>query len=95
MKAPTGGRWRTPPITRSCGGGVSVGAAGASMSQQHLRNTLACLDMLTLNQPEAFIQWKDGLIGGAGEIGKQSRKFVRGWMDRYVEWVKRYATPAA
>lgn len=75
--------------------GVSVGAAGASMAQQHLRNILAYLDMPTLNQPEAFIQWKDGLLDENGGIGEQSRKFVQGWMDRYADWVKRHATLAS
>ncbi|MFY4519913.1 NAD(P)H-dependent oxidoreductase, partial [Escherichia coli] len=35
--------------------GVSVGALGTSMAQQHLRNILAYLDMPVLGQPEAFI----------------------------------------
>jgi chromate reductase len=40
--------------------GVSVGAIGTSLAQQHLRNVLAFLDVPTLGQPEAFIQVKDG-----------------------------------
>src|SRR6185295_13040298 len=35
--------------------GVSGGAAGTALAQQHLRNILAYLDVPTLNQPEAFI----------------------------------------
>src|SRR5688500_14359735 len=42
--------------------GASVGAAGTSMAQQHLRNVLAYLDVPTLGQPEAFIHVKDGLF---------------------------------
>jgi chromate reductase, NAD(P)H dehydrogenase (quinone) len=68
--------------------GVSPGAIGTAMAQQHLRNVLAYLDMPTLNAPEAFIQWKDGLVDANGEIGEASRKFVQGWMDKYVAWVK-------
>lgn len=68
--------------------GVSPGATGTSMAQQHLRNILATLDMPTLGQPEAFIQAKDGLFDEAGNIGADSRKFLQGWMDRYVAWVK-------
>jgi chromate reductase len=71
--------------------GVSVGATGTSMAQQHLRNVLAYLDVPTLGQPEIFLQAKDGLFDEAGDIGPASKKFVQGWMDRYVAWVKSHA----
>ena len=69
--------------------GVSVGAIGTAMAQQHLRNILAYLDVPTLGQPEAFIQAKDGLFDASGEIGAGSRKFLQDWIDRYVAWIKR------
>ncbi len=71
--------------------GVSVGAIGTAVAQQHLRNVLAYLDVPTLGQPEAFIQAKDGLFDEAGDIGADSRKFLQDWMDRFVAWVKRQA----
>jgi len=71
--------------------GVSVGATGTSMAQQHLRNVLAYLDVPTVGQPEIFIQAKEGLFDDAGNIGADSRKFLQKWMDRYVAWVKKHA----
>ena len=71
--------------------GVSVGAIGTALAQQHLRNILAYLDMPTLGQPEAFIQVKDGLFEADGSIGAASRQFLQGWMDRYVAWVQDHA----
>lgn len=71
--------------------GISVGAIGTAIAQQHLRVILAYLDMPTLGQPEAFIQAKDGLFDADGGIGEGSRKFMQGWMDRYVDWVKQHA----
>ena len=71
--------------------GVSVGAIGSAMAQQHLRNILAYLDVPTLGQPEAFIQAKDGLFDDSGNIGSGSKKFLQGWMDQYVAWVKKHA----
>jgi chromate reductase len=68
--------------------GVSVGVIGTAVAQQNLRNILAYLDVPTLGQPEAFIQAKDGLFESDGSIGEASRKFLQGWMDRYVAWVK-------
>jgi chromate reductase len=70
--------------------GVSVGATGTSMSQQHLRNVLAYLNVFTLGQPEAFIQAKEGLFDEAGDIGPNSKKFLQNWMDQYVAWVKKH-----
>jgi len=72
--------------------GVSVGSLGTSMAQQHLRNVLAYLDVPTLGQPEAFIQAKEGLFDDAGDIGPDSQKLFKTWMDRYVAWVKKLAT---
>jgi chromate reductase len=71
--------------------GVSVGAPGTAMAQQHLRNVLAYLDVPTLGQPEVFVQAKEGLFDQAGNIGPDSRQFLQAWMDRYVAWVKLHA----
>ncbi|MFL6799448.1 MAG: NADPH-dependent FMN reductase [Xanthobacteraceae bacterium] len=71
--------------------GVSVGAIGTAVAQQHLRNTLAYLNMPTLGQPEAFIQVKEGLFESDGSIGAASRQFVQGWVDRYVDWVRKHS----
>lgn len=71
--------------------GVSPGAMGTSLAQQHLRNVLVSLDMPTLAQPEVFIQAKEGLFDKDGNIGADSKKFLQAWMDRYIAWVKRHA----
>ena len=70
--------------------GVSVGAIGTALAQQHLRNVLAYLDVPTLGQPEVFIQAKDDLFDASGCIGEGSRSFMQGWMDQYVDWVKNH-----
>ena len=71
--------------------GISVGAIGTALAQQHLRNTLAYLDAPTLGQPEAFLQVKEGFFDEAGNIGNaDTRKFLQGWMDAYVAWVKKH-----
>jgi len=72
--------------------GASPGAVGTAVAQQHLRTILAYLDVPTLGQPEAFIQVKDGFFDQAGDIASEdTRKFLQGWMDRYVAWVKQHA----
>ena len=71
--------------------GISVGAIGTAIAQQHLRNVLAYLDVPTLGQPECFLQMKEGLFDASGNIGPGSHQFLKGWMDRYVAWVKAHA----
>ena len=68
--------------------GVALGAAGTALAQQHLRNILACLDVPTLGQPEAFIQTKEELFSEDGSTGSGSKQFLQNWIDRYVVWIK-------
>lgn len=70
--------------------GISIGSTGTALAQQHLRNVLAYLDVALLAQPEVFVQMKEGLFEPDGSIGPASRKFLQGWMDRYVAWVRRH-----
>ncbi|MBS1208151.1 MAG: NADPH-dependent reductase [Proteobacteria bacterium] len=71
--------------------GVSLGAIGTSLAQQHLRNILAYLDVPTMGQPEAFLQAREGLFDASGNIGEPSLKFLQNWMDHYVAWVKKHS----
>lgn len=70
--------------------GISVGAIGTALAQQHLRNMTAYLDMPTLGQPEIFLQAKEGFFDKDGNIGPASKDFLQGWMDKYVAWVKNH-----
>jgi chromate reductase len=70
--------------------GASIGTISTAVAQQHLRTILAYLDMPTLGQPEAYLQVKDGFFDDAGNVaGADTKKFLHGWMDKYVAWVKR------
>jgi chromate reductase len=70
--------------------GTSQGSIGTAMAQQHLRNVLSYLDVPVLRQPEAYIQMREGLFDGAGNIGPGSREFLQDWMDHYAAWVKKH-----
>jgi chromate reductase len=68
--------------------GASGGGIGTSMAQQHLRNVLAYLDVPTLNQPEAYIQYTENLVDAGGTItDEKKRAFLQSWVDAYVAWV--------
>ncbi len=71
--------------------GASGGPIGTALAQQHLRNILAYLNVPTLGQPEAFIHNKEGLYDAAGNIGEASLAFLQGWVNAYVDWVKKHA----
>jgi chromate reductase len=71
--------------------GTSLGATGTALSQQHLRNVLAYLDVATLGQPEMFIKHNAAAIDAGGNIlNEDTRKFLQTFVDRYVAWVKRH-----
>jgi chromate reductase len=70
--------------------GVSPSPIGTAVAQQHLRTVLACLNMATMGQPEAFVEAKAGLFDSDGNIGAASKAFLQTWMDKYVGWVKKH-----
>ena len=50
------------------------------------------LDVPTLGQPEAFVHVKEGLFDENGRLASEgTRKFLQGWTDRWVAWVKKHA----
>lgn len=67
--------------------GISPSPVGTALAQQHLRGVLATLDMPTLCQPEMFLQMNEGFFDDAGAIGEASKKFIKGWLDRFIVWV--------
>lgn len=68
--------------------GASIGATGTALAQQHLRNVLAYLDVPLLGQPEVFIKFSEDLIDAEGNVTNEgTRKFLQGFVDRYVAWV--------
>ena len=68
--------------------GTSPGAAGTAVAQQHLRNVLVFLNLAVMAQPEAFLQYKEGLIDADGSIGNDgTRKFLQGHVDRFMDWI--------
>jgi chromate reductase, NAD(P)H dehydrogenase (quinone) len=71
--------------------GISVGATGTALAQQHLRNVLAYLDVPTLGQPEVLLKHEEGFFDADGGIANEgTRKFLQGWVDRYVEWIAKH-----
>jgi chromate reductase len=72
--------------------GASIGAVGTAVAQQHLRNSLAYLNVPTLGQPEVFLQVNDAFFDQSGGIANaDTKKFLQGWMTQFVSWIKKHA----
>jgi len=69
--------------------GVSEGAMGTSLAQQHLRNILASLDMPTLGLPEIFIQAKQGMFADTESAATDLVPILTNWMAAFAPWVRR------
>jgi len=70
--------------------GTSPGAIGTALAQQHLRSVLLYLDMAVMPQPEAYVQFQEGLVDAEGRITRQeTREFLEDYLDRFVEWIDR------
>ncbi|MBJ6985645.1 NADPH-dependent FMN reductase [Luteimonas sp. MC1750] len=73
--------------------GTSPGAIGTAVGQQHLRSILGFLNSPQMNSPEAYIQFKDGMLDDAGEIADEgTAKFLRGYMQEFHDFVARVLT---
>ncbi|WP_312569144.1 NADPH-dependent FMN reductase [Comamonas sp.] len=68
--------------------GMSPGAIGTALAQQHLRNILAYLNMPTLGQPEMFLQYKDDFFTADGAVSERSHAFIQKFVQQVADWVK-------
>ena len=67
---------------------VSPGAMGGFGSSQHLRQSLSCLNVPLLPQPEAYIGQAGSLFNEQGELVKEeTQKFFIAIMDGFASWI--------
>lgn len=76
--------------------GISPGAMGTAMAQQHLRNILAALDMPVLGLPEMYLQYRDGMFAEDGTLAGKSADLVGNWLGAFLAHAELHhsATPA-
>ncbi len=62
--------------------GTSPGAIGTAIAQQQLRSVLSFCNSPQMNAPEAYIQFKPGLVTEDGKVTNEStEKFLRQYME--------------
>ena len=73
--------------------GTSPGAIGTAVAQQSLRSVLSFCNSPQMNAPEAYIQFKPGLISAEGEISDESTEtFLRDYMQALHAFIVRVLT---
>jgi chromate reductase len=73
--------------------GTSPGAIGTAIAQQQLRSVLSFCNSPQMNAPEAYIQFKPGLITDDGEITNESTQaFLRKYMEDLHAFITRVYT---
>ena len=73
--------------------GTSPGAIGTAIAQQHLRSVLGFCNSPQMNAPEAYIQFKSGLITEDGEVTEASTaEFLRNYMAEFHKFIVRVYT---
>jgi chromate reductase len=73
--------------------GTSPGAIGTAIAQQNLRSVLGFCNSPQMNAPEAYIQFKPGLIDDADAVTvPETEAFLRSFMNAYAVFVARVLT---
>jgi chromate reductase, NAD(P)H dehydrogenase (quinone) len=73
--------------------GTSPGPIGTAVAQQHLRSLLGYCNSPQMGAPEAYIQFKPGLVTEAGEVTDPStEEFLRTYMREFCGFVERVLT---
>jgi chromate reductase len=68
---------------------VSPGAIGAFGANHHLRQTLVFLNVLTMQQPEAYIGGAGKLFDDSGNlINDSTRQFLKAFIDAFAQWIE-------
>ena len=84
--------WGTNSFARIPSGviGTSPGAIGTAVAQQQLRSVLSFCNSPQMNSPEAYIQFKPGLITPQGEVTDGgTEEFLRNYMSEFHQFVAR------
>lgn len=73
--------------------GTSPGAIGTAVAQQSLRSVLSFCNSPQMNAPEAYIQFRPGLITDHGEVtDPTTEEFLRNYMAEFEAFITRVYT---
>lgn len=87
--------WGQNAFTRKPSGiiGTSPGAIGTAVCQSHLRGVLCFCNSPLMNNVEAYIQYRPGLITADGEVTDEgTQTFLRSYMTELYDFIRRVLT---
>lgn len=70
---------------------ASPGAVGGFGANHHLRQSLVFLDVLCLQQPEAYLGNAGTFFDEAGKLSDKTRPFLQAFVDAFAAWVDKNA----
>ena len=85
--------WGTNSFARKPSGviGTSPGSIGTAVAQSHLRGVLCFCNSPLMNNVEAYIQFKPGLITADGEVTNDATaEFLRNYMTQFEGFIERF-----
>lgn len=73
---------------------ASPSLQGGFGANHHLRQSLACLNVFCMQQPEAYLSRANLLFNEAGQVSEPGRDLLQNFINNYASWVGRFQ-PAA
>jgi chromate reductase len=70
---------------------VSLGLIGGFGANHHLRQSLVFLNVLPLQQPEAYIGGAEKLFEGDKLVNPTTREFLGKYLQAFADWIERLA----
>jgi chromate reductase len=68
--------------------GASIGNIGTFGAQHHLRQILSYLNLLTMNQPEFYMNGSKAFDETGKLVDETSRKFIKAFWRAFVDWIE-------
>ncbi|WP_235883759.1 NADPH-dependent FMN reductase [Saccharopolyspora elongata] len=70
--------------------GASPGKVSTAVAQQHLKNILSFTNSPVLGQPEAYINYSDGLVTEDGKVTSEgTEQFLRQFMEAFSSHIRK------
>lgn len=82
-RPPGNNSWRGKPAGIM---GASPGGIATFGAQQHLRNTLACVGVAVMPQPDYYCCYPNA-FDESGQARPQTREFTAKWLQKFEQWI--------
>lgn len=69
---------------------VSISALGAFGANHHLRQSMVFVDVLMMQQPEAYIGSAQNLFDEGGYLINDTKGFLQSFIDAFDQWVHKF-----